>query len=637
MPRQLQPATWARPVFLGIFVLAICLGSTSCATRVGADKLIPAVAYRQARETVLQDGRPSRETTRVLERFDPNGRFATSPDDTLRLIHREAVASRDRGLLLALSELSYAAGERLRRNVKPWERRDPRDYYLASAVYSWFFLFDGTAHEAEGAFDQRLGRAGDLYNYGLSWALSERHGTNALAVLSGGRRDLPTGRIDLQQVWDGFGWSAAEVDRFLLANEFRVHGLTVHNRQSGLGVPLIAVGKPELSHGLARCAPATAFLRITGTLADLEPGQCRARLELYSTFDTPKLRVDDESVPLEADLTAPLAYSLNQRLLWRVGRMQFFSSRERIPSDVYLTGPYRAGKVPVVFVHGTFSSPVKWAEMANTLGADPELRARYQFWHFIYNSGNPTFLSAVKLREALVKKIQELDPEGRDPALREMVVIGHSQGGLLAKLTATDTGDAILRTVIKTNRLEDLQLNADQQALLRHYACYEALPFVKCVVFISTPHRGSYRASSFVRRWARRIVSLPSWLVATSKDLAGLEKRMDLPRGFRGALTSLDSMSPRNPAQLALAEIPPAPGVTSHSIIAVKGNGDFRRGKDGIVAYQSAHVDYVVSELIVRGPHSCQNLTETIEEVRRILHEHLATTDVGAQRLSGRN
>jgi hypothetical protein len=83
-------------------------------------------------------------------------------------------------------------------------------------------------------------------------------------------------------------------------------------------------------------------------------------------------------------------------------------------------------------------------------------------------------------------------------------------------------------------------------------------------------------------------------------------------------------MSPRNPVLLALADIPLAPGVTGHSIISVKGNGDFHEGKDGLVSYQSAHVDYVESEFIVRSFHSCQQQPATIEEVRRILHEHLA-------------
>ena len=37
--------------------------------------------------------------------------------------------------------------------------------------------------------------------------------------------------------------------------------------------------------------------------------------------------------------------------------------------------------------------------------------------------------------------VQQLDPEGKDEALRKMVVIGHSQGGLLTKLTAIDSGN----------------------------------------------------------------------------------------------------------------------------------------------------------------------------------------------------
>jgi len=74
---------------------------------------------------------------------------------------------------------------------------------------------------------------------------------------------------------------------------------------------------------------------------------------------------------------------------------------------------------------------------------------------------------------------------------------------------------------------------------------------------------------------------------------------------------------------LRIAEIPPAPGVVAHSIIAVKGNGDPTQGDDGVVEYTSAHVPYVESELVVRSSHSCQGKPATIEEVRRILLENL--------------
>jgi hypothetical protein len=216
-----------------------------------------------------------------------------------------------------------------------------------------------------------------------------------------------------------------------------------------------------------------------------------------------------------------------------------------------------------------------------------------------------------------------------------MVVIGHSQGGLLTKLTATDTGDKLLQSVLKTNRLEDLKLTAQQQAAIRRYTCFEALPFVTRVVFISTPHRGSYQAGNFARRLARKLVTLPSKMVRSSKELAGLTEKLDIPKELQGFPTSLDSMSPNNPIQHALANIPLAPGVKGHSIIAVKGDGDFHKGKDGLVAYDSAHVDYVESEFIVRGPHSCQDMPPTIEEVRRILHVHLASLPARAPPPSG--
>ena len=45
-----------------------------------------------------------------------------------------------------------------------------------------------------------------------------------------------------------------------------------------------------------------------------------------------------------------------------------------------------------------------------------------------------------------------------------------------------------------------------------------------------------------------------------------------------------------------------------------------------MVAYRSAHVDGVESELVVRSAHSTQGEPATIEEVRRILLLHSART-----------
>ena len=128
--------------------------------------------------------------------------------------------------------------------------------------------------------------------------------------------------------------------------------------------------------------------------------------------------------------------------------------------------------------------------------------------------------------------------------------------------------------------------------------------------------------SSFVRNLAYKFIKLPGKLVKEATEFSGAAKALGIQRSVR-APTSLDSMSSNNKVLLALAEIPLAPGIKGHSIIAVQGKGDYHKGKDGLVAYPSAHVDYVESEFIVRGGHSCQDYPVTIEEVRRILHEHL--------------
>ncbi len=88
--------------------------------------------------------------------------------------------------------------------------------------------------------------------------------------------------------------------------------------------------------------------------------------------------------------------------------------------------------------------------------------------------------------------------------------------------------------------------------------------------------------------------------------------------------TSADSMSPDNPVLKALAEIPLAPGVRGHSIIAVNTDGDPKLGNDGVVEYSSAHLDGMASEFIVKSDHSSQLNPLAIDEVRRILVENLA-------------
>jgi pimeloyl-ACP methyl ester carboxylesterase len=286
--------------------------------------------------------------------------------------------------------------------------------------------------------------------------------------------------------------------------------------------------------------------------------------------------------------------------------------------------PHRRGRIPVVFVHGTASSFGRWAEMYNRLAADSRLRARYEFWFFSYDSGASIAWSAALLRESLQKAVNILDPEGTDPGLRRMVVIGHSQGGLLTKMTAIDSGSRLWDARFK-RPLESLDVSPQTRNVLRRTRFVTPLPFVKRVVFLATPHRGSELTVGRIANWLTGFIKAPvaaaevfTDVVTRNRDALVLSSEDSKPRFS----TSLDQMNPRNGFLRALADIPVAPGVAANSVIAVKGSGPVEAGEDGVVAYRSAHLDGVESELVIRSGHSLQDQPETVEEVRRILLLH---------------
>jgi hypothetical protein len=128
-----------------------------------------------------------------------------------------------------------------------------------------------------------------------------------------------------------------------------------------------------------------------------------------------------------------------------------------------------------------------------------------------------------------------------------------------------------------------------------------------------------------VQRLAQRLVRLPSDVVRVGADLATLGPTGTLASGR--VATSIDNMSPSHRFIRALVGIPVSPGVTAHSVISVDDDGPLEDASDGVVKYRSAHIEGVESELVVRSPHSgMQAAPPTIEEMRRILLEHSATS-----------
>ncbi len=259
--------------------------------------------------------------------------------------------------------------------------------------------------------------------------------------------------------------------------------------------------------------------------------------------------------------------------------------------------------------------------MYNRFLGDPEIRSRFQFWFFTYDSGNPIALSSLRLREALTGAVARFDPEGKDPAMRRMVLIGHSQGGLLVKMQAISTGGDRLWNAVSRKPLQELDLSEATRELLQKGLFVEPLPEVSRVVFIATPHRGSFVAGN------KFIGNIVRWLLTPSPVSAQVKgdliKNRDAIVGLPVVPTSVDNMSPSHPFIQGLQKIPVVSSIKAHSIIAVEGDGPIEEGNDGVVEYSSAHIDGVESELVVRSSHSTQGKPETIEEVRRILLHHV--------------
>ena len=238
----------------------------------------------------------------------------------------------------------------------------------------------------------------------------------------------------------------------------------------------------------------------------------------------------------------------------------------------------------------------------------------------MYNTGNPVAYSAMLLRDALIKVVKELDPDDKDTGLKRMVVAGHSQGGLLTKMTVIDSGMHLWPFSVPP---EELDLDVETRDLLTHALMIKPLPFVRRVIFIATPHRGSYQALGILGSFASWMVNLPGRFTKMSVDFLTLQRKgIFLGPASSRLPTSIDNMNPNNRFIVGLSAIPIADGVVANSIVGVEGGGPPAEGGDGVVKYSSAHIEGVESEKIVNSPHSMQGNPETIQEVKRILLKH---------------
>ena len=366
-------------------------------------------------------------------------------------------------------------------------------------------------------------------------------------------------------------WAGRRLEKFLPATHVAIRGLRNRYRQAGLGAPLVAGLAPAEDVAVRDRfipprlkVPVTVFLRLDDVRAGISSGELRGTLEVYTKDTATTTTVEGRAVPLEFEPSAALAYTLNDAPVWESEIRGFlYGNFLKTGWALYALSPYRPGHVPVVLIHGTASSPARWADLVNELEADPRIASRVQFWLFAYNTGNPLLYSAGLLHESLAKSVADLDPQGTDGALRRAVLIGHSQGGLLAKLMVVDSGTKFWDNVSETP-FEDLRVSEETRAVLRRSLFMTPLPSVKRVIFLATPHRGSSVAGLLISQfrwlvdWALTLP--PNLLRITGEVLTRSEDPLLRSRLRQGLPRSVDNMSPGNPAIQTLAELPDRPG-----------------------------------------------------------------------------
>lgn len=322
------------------------------------------------------------------------------------------------------------------------------------------------------------------------------------------------------------------------------------HRRTGEGLPLIARWKatPERRKSHPFLSEAGYLAPVTATLE--QPDKKTTRLRLHDPKTNDSVRVKSGTEPLAADFSAVAEYFLEaaekdkKLTMPGIGALRH-SDRYMDRIGLISLEPVRPDRIPLVFVHGLMSRPLTWQNVFNDLGADPKLKQRYQMFFFRYPTGIPVVVSAARLRENLATLDAELRKCG-NPHRDDLVLVGHSMGGLLSKMQVVSSGDTLWRDVFGSTP-DAVGMSTFPRQALRPYLEWKANPNIRRVVFICTPHRGSNLAAGFMGFIAHRLINLPGQALGLPFQLLQSESGSS-PAVHRflaaGVPTSLDNLSP---------------------------------------------------------------------------------------------
>ncbi|MFO0905902.1 MAG: alpha/beta fold hydrolase [Pirellulales bacterium] len=636
--RQFAAAGWA--------LLLLCLSAGCASNDYLRVRQVPRNPLAESLDLLSWSGpKPTPRTEQLLRRYDLLNERTSNATVALASLEQEIQGQPAPEKIYAFAELAYVDGKRAEDQGR---QEQALDDYGASLGHAYRYLFDTHLDWTRNPYDPQFRQACDLYNGALEASLRILRERKQLKP--GSTQHIKTEQCDLELVIELHGpWRAEDVERLEFASDFEVAGLTNQYRTYGLGVPLIAVRRPvaqrvgvEAYYPQQLSFPVTAFLRVNRPSDHVrqmsgETPPRRFVLELHNPLVEQQVRVGDRLVPLETDLSTPLAHFLDsmevkEETLATLGLREPAVAEQL--SQIYMLEPYSPHKIPVIMVHGLWSSPMTWMEMFNDLRALPEIRESFQFWFYMYPTGQPFWASAADFRDDLRELQQQLDPQGASAAMQNMVLVGHSMGGLVSRMQTIEPGDRLWK-LVSDRPFAELKADEATRRQLSRVVFFEPNPAVKRVITIGTPHHGSKFANDYTRWLGRKLISMPKQLIYSSQKLS-----RDNPNYFRNIeplmiTTSIDSLAPECPIFGVLNRAPRASWVKYDNIAGLVPKDDllgrFSPGGDGIVSFKSAHLDEADSELVVPASHtSVHRHPRSILTVGKLLLEHRDEVRQGA-------
>ena len=582
---------------------------------------------------------PSERTQQLLRSYNLLERLQTHPGDVIAWLQELVTRNPRMDEVHALAEVSKLQADWHQQNGN---YRQANKLYAGAVLHSHKFLFDSELNLQRNAYDPQFRHICDIYNGSLESIMRELCKSGQLvngASIMIGDEDLGM----LAKVHFEGRWEEQSFERFELVSDYKTEGLANQYHTYGLGVPLIAVVQSQTSTSPAQkyyppslTLPMTAFCEIQPQSNFVNASgkiQHTAVIRMFDPLERKTIQHLNRTIPLESDITTPLAYHLKDPLLNQSVLATATLLNAKLADKIhgmYMLEPFDPNKIPVVMVHGLWSSPVTWTQMFNDLRAIPEIQSNYQFWFYSYATGKPFMVSAEQMREDLANIRRDFDPQGTSQALNQMVLVGHSMGGLLSRMQVIDSGNEFWN-LVGQGSIDDLQGNQQAISRLRKTLFFEANSAIKRIVTIATPHHGSEFASATARWLSQKIISLPE--LATDEVLMLAKENPNVlvrPQILTG--TSIDSLAPTAPSFIALEHITPQP-TTRFNTIAGKlekkrflpfGESSADDGGDGVVSCSSAQCKYAESNVFVPEEHSSIHFhPQCILEVRRILLAHL--------------